>query len=253
MAFSLFKIQLPLFKKAPPPLAAEEHRHIHLGARIVDYKLRRARRRTLGMTIDQRGLRVGAPPRASLREIEAFLKTNAEWVLKKLEEWQAEGKPHRISIRDGAILPVLGEDALVKVENGANRVRWEGHTLILQARADADLRQLALRGLRQRALELFTARTRHYVDILQRPMPKLALSSAHTRWGSCSEKSGIRLSWRLIHAPLWLIDYVVVHELAHLVEMNHSKRFWAVVEGLYPDYRAARDELKRLATTCPQI
>lgn len=252
MRFSLFQLELPLFKKTPPP-AAEERRHIHLGARIVEYKLRRARRRTLGMTIDQRGLRVGAAPRASLREIEAFLRLNADWVLKKLEEWQVEGKGRRILIRADAILPLLGEHCLVKVESGANRVRWEGHILILQARPDADLRHLALRGLRSRALEIFTSRTRHYAALLDLPMPPLALSSAHTRWGSCSQKSGIRLAWRLIHAPLWLVDYVVVHELAHLVEMNHSQRFWAVVERLYPDYRAARDELKRLATTLPEL
>jgi len=252
MRFSLFQLELPLFKKTPPP-AAEEHRHIHLGARIVDYKLRRARRRTLGMTIDRRGLRVGAPPRASLREIEAFLRLNADWVLKKLEEWHAERKEHRVVVRDGATLPLLGAVCVVKVEAGANRVRWDGHALTLQARPDADLRHLALRGLRSRALEVFTSRALHYAALLGKPMPPLALSSAHTRWGSCSEKTGIRLSWRLIHAPLWLIDYVVVHELAHLVEMNHSKRFWSVVESLYPDYRAARHELKQLATTCPEL
>lgn len=247
----LFQLELPLFRRAPPP--AEEHRHIQLGSRIVDYKLLRSRRRTLGMTIDQRGLRVGASPRTSLREVERFLHHNAEWVLKKLDEWHGHGKSRHLAICEGALVPVLGEDCVVRVEQGANRVRWVGHTLILQARPDADLRHLARRALRNRALEVFTERTAHYAAKLHRPMPRLALSNAQTRWGSCNEKTGIRLSWRLIHSPLWLIDYVVVHELAHLVEMNHSKRFWDVVERLYPEYRAARDELRRLAATCPQI
>jgi len=140
----------------------------------------------------------------------------------------------------------------VRVEPGANRVRWMGDILVLQARPDADLRHLAERALRKRALEVFTERMAVYGLMVDRPIPPLALSSAHTRWGSCSQ-TGIRLSWRLIHFPLWLIDYVVVHELAHLVEMNHSSRFWAVVESMYPNYRAARDELKRLAPVCPQI
>ena len=247
----LFQLELPLFRRAPPP--AEEHRHILLGSRIVDYKLLRSRRRTLGMTIDQRGLRVGASPRIPLREVERFLRHNAEWVLKKLEEWHGHGKPRHLAVCEGALLPVLGEDCVVRVEPGANRVRWVGHTLILQARPDADLRHLARRALRNRALDVFAERTAHYAAKLGLPMPPLALSNAQTRWGSCSEKTGIRISWRLIHAPLWLIDYVVVHELAHLVEMNHSKRFWAVVERLCPEYRAARDELKRLAATCPQL
>ena len=83
-------------------------------------------------------------------------------------------------------------------------------------------------------------------------MPPLALSAARTRWGSCSLRSGIRLNWRLIHFPADTVDYVVAHELAHLREMNHSPRFWAVVGEIYPDYQAARDELKRLAANCPQ-
>lgn len=247
----LFQLELPLFRRTAPP--AEQTRHIQLGTRIVDYRLVRSSRRTLGMTIDQRGLRVGASPRTSLADIERFLRHNAAWVLKKLDEWHGHGQARHLAICDGAILPVLGEDCVVRIEPGANRVRWIGHTLILQARPDADLRQLARRALRNRALEVFQDRAAHYAARLHRPLPRVALSNAQTRWGSCSEKTGIRLSWRLIHAPPRLLDYVVAHEMAHLVEMNHSPRFWAVVERLCPDYRAARDELRRLAATCPQL
>ncbi|MBI4989556.1 MAG: M48 family metallopeptidase [Rhodocyclales bacterium] len=248
----LFQLELPLFRRAAPP-AAEQTRHIQLGTRIVDYRLIRSSRRSLGMTIDQRGLRVGASPRTSLADIERFLRLNAAWVLKKLDEWHGHGKARHLAICDGALLPVLGEDCVVRIEPGANRVCWIGHTLILQARPDADLRQLARRALRNRALEIFRERAAHYAAQLRRPLPRVALSNAQTRWGSCSEKTGIRLSWRLIHAPPRLLDYVVAHEMAHLVEMNHSPRFWAVVERLCPDYRAARDELRRLAATCPQL
>jgi predicted metal-dependent hydrolase len=247
----LFQLELPFFRRAAPP--QESLRHIQLGSRVVDYRLIRSSRRTLGMTIDQRGLRVGASPRTSLADIERFLRVNAAWVLKKLDEWHGHGRARHLAVCDGALIPVLGEDCVVRIEPGANRVRWVGHTLILQARADADLRQLARRALRNRALELFSERAAHYAALLRRPMPRLALSNAQTRWGSCSEKTGIRLSWRLIHAPPRLVDYVVAHEMAHLIEMNHSPRFWKVVERLCPDYRSARDELKRLAATCPQL
>ena len=247
----LFQLELPLFRRAAPP--EETLRHIALGNRIVDYRLIRSRRRTLGMTIDQRGLRVGASPRTSLADVERFLHHNAAWVLKKLDEWHGHGRPRHLAVCDGALIPVLGEDCVVRIEPGANRVRWIGHTLILQARPDADLRQLARRALQRRAQEVFVERTAHYAALMRRTPPRVALSNAQTRWGSCNEKTGIRLSWRLIHAPQRLIDYVVVHELAHLVEMNHSARFWSVVERLYPEYRGARDELKRLAATCPQL
>ncbi len=247
----LFQLELPLFRRAVPP--AESIRHIQLGTRIVSYRLIRSSRRTLGMTIDQRGLRVGASPRTSLAEIERFLRHNAAWVLKKLDEWHGHGGLRHLAVCDGALIPVLGEDCVVRIEAGANRVRWAGHAMILQARPDADLRHLARRALRARSLDVFRERAAHYAAQLGRPLPRVALSNAQTRWGSCNEKTGIRLSWRLIHAPPRLIDYVVAHEIAHLVEMNHSKRFWAVVARLCPDYKAARDELKRLAATCPQI
>ena len=247
----LFQLELPLFRRAAPP--AEQIRHIQLGTRIVNYRLIRSSRRSLGMTIDQRGLRVGASPRTSLADIERFLRHNAAWVLKKLDEWHGHGQARHLAVCDGALIPVLGEECVVRIEAGGNRVRWAGHTLILLARPDADLRQLARRALRNRALEIFRERAAYYAAQLHRPLPRVALSNAQTRWGSCSEKTGIRLSWRLIHAPPRLRDYVVAHEMAHLVEMNHSPRFWKVVERLCPDYRAVRDELKRLAATCPQI
>jgi len=247
----LFQLELPFFRRAAPP--QDSLRHIQLGSRVVDYRLIRSGRRTLGMTIDQRGLRVGASPRTSLADIERFLRENAAWVLKKLDEWHGHGRARHLAVCDGALIPLLGEDCVLRIEPGANRVRWIGHTLILQARPDADLRQLARRALRQRAQEVFAERTAHFAARMHRASPRVALSNAQTRWGSCSEKTGIRLSWRLIHAPLRLIDYVVAHEMAHLVEMNHSPRFWKVVERLCPDYRSARDELKRLAVTCPQL
>ena len=84
-------------------------------------------------------------------------------------------------------------------------------------------------------------------------MPAVGLSNARTRWGSCSSLSGIRLHWRLIHLPLPLIDYVVAHEVAHLVEMNHSPRFWSVVESLYPGHVAARKALRQAAAALPSI
>jgi predicted metal-dependent hydrolase len=105
----------------------------------------------------------------------------------------------------------------------------------------------------RRASTLFCERTTLYARKLGVAVPRVSLSSARTRWGSCSEKGGIRINWRLIHLPLTLIDYVVAHELAHLIEMNHSQRFWAVVASVYPEWRAARRELKSRAAVMPII
>ena len=243
--------QLSLFftpSTAPP----EKKRHILLGSRLIEYTLRQAPRRRLALNIDERGLRVAAPRSIGIAEIETFIRNNANWVIDKLDEY-ASRTQRQLAIRDGQRLPLLGAEVGIRVVTGCNRIRWhDDGALVLEARADADLEALARRALQRRAHELFSQRIEHYGRGIARPAPPLSLSSARTRWGSCSA-SGIRLNWRLIHLPLHLIDYVVAHELAHLEQMNHSPRFWAVVERLYPDHRNARAELKRRTAELPVI
>ena len=244
--------QLFLFR-SPPTSAAPKARHLLIGARIVAYELRQERRRRLSMTIDERGLRIGAPRHLSLGEIESFVRGHGDWVLRKLDEHASRAASRHLTVRDGASLPLLGGEVRVRVTAGGNRIYWQEDALELAAREDADLDSLARRALQRRALGHFAGRIAHYAERLGCPPPPLALSSARTRWGSCSRQTGIRLNWRLLHLPPELIDYVVAHELAHLVEMNHGPRFWGVVERLYPDWRAARGELKRRATIIPVI
>lgn len=249
--------QLQLFR-LPPAAAvpATKTRHIVLAGRIVAYELRRDRRR-LALRIDERGLRVGAPPGVPLAAIEDFIATHGAWVLQKLDELSRRAAPRHIPIRDGAHLPVLGAQVRIRVTAGNNRGFWgqteDGGELWLTARPAADLGLLARRALQRRALEHFTPRVAAAAAQLGRPPPALALSSARTRWGSCSAASGIRLNWRLIHLPAEPIDYVIAHEAAHLVEMNHGPRFWALVERLCPDWQGRRAALKRLGAELPLL
>ncbi len=245
---------------AEKPLAANETpRSIALGDRIVPYVLRRAKRRTIGLSIDQRGLRVGAPARASLADVEALILRHGNWVASKLDEWRSRRRPETLKIADGVQLPLLGGSLVVRLALGSNRVVWNeqgaggaGPVLSLLLRGPEHAARVLEKALREKARALFAERLAHYAEQLAVDLPALTLSAARTRWGSCSAKSGVRLNWRLIHFPRHVVDYVVIHELAHLRQMNHSRRFWAIVEVFYPDYRGARDELKRLAATCPQ-
>ena len=241
--------QLPLFQNRPEK-PAQKLRYIQIGARIVAYALSVGGRRRLTMRIDERGLHIGSPHRVTIAEIETFISSNGEWVTTKLDEYAGSGVRRQLAMRNGQRVPVLGGEVEVRVIAGSNRVRWEGDVLVLAAKPDADLDALARRALQRRALEVFNQRVDFYALQLGRKVPPLGLSSARTRWGSCSA-TGIRLNWRLIHLPLHLIDYVVAHELAHLREMNHSARFWAVVRGLYPDYQAARSELRESSHRLP--
>lgn len=240
------------------PLAAgETARTIELGERTVSYVLRRARRRTIGLTIDHRGLRVGAPPRATLREVESLIRQHGEWVGRKLDEWRARRQPEPLRIVDGVQLPMLGRPLTIRLALGGNRCVWNlqtsGQTLTLCLRSPAEASRLLEKALRKRARNLFIERLADHAPRLGVDPPPLSLSAARTRWGSCSRRSGIRLNWRLIHFPLPVIDYVVVHELAHLHEMNHSPRFWAIVSGACPNHQALRVELQGLGKTLPSL
>lgn len=231
--------------------AGEEPRRIALGDRIVPYLLRRGVRRTIGLSIDHRGLRVGAPRRTSLNEVEALIRRHGEWVLAKLDEWRTRRRPEPLRIADGVRLPFVDGELEIRLAVGANRAIWGTGTLTLCLKTGAAAGPLLERALRERAREHFAARLAHHAPSFGVAVPSLALSSARTRWGSCSRRSGIRLNWRLIHFPATIIDYVVVHELAHLHHMNHGPQFWALVESVYPGHRLARVELQRLAAGIP--
>ena len=250
-----WQVELPLWAdRTEPvrPVSGSELRRIALGDRIVHYTLRRGRRRTIGLTIDQRGLRVGAPPRAPMSEVESLIRQHAAWVVEKLDAWRDRPSTMLTPLVEGLVFPLLGTSARLSLSSGRNACYWhppiEGiapETGLELRLANPDAAILVFeRALRERAREVFAERMADFCTRFAIQPPILRLTNARTRWGSCSRLSGIRLNWRLIHAPLDLIDYVIAHELAHLKEMNHTSRFWAEVERLYPDWQSARKNLR---------
>lgn len=232
------------------PLAADETtRSIELGGHKVPYVLRRARRSSIGLSIDHRGLRVGAPLRASLQEIETVILRHCEWVCRKIDEWQDRCLPEAVHIADGTQLALLGRPLTIRLAVGTNRWVWSPQaaepSLTLCLRSPTEAPRVLEKALRESARALFVERLAHYVPLLGVDLPVLSLSSARGRWGSCSRRSGIRLNWRLIHFPQALIDYVVVHELAHLREMNHSASHKALMASVLPDWYTRQAELKQ--------
>jgi predicted metal-dependent hydrolase len=222
-----------------------------LGGHAVEYELRRSRRRTIGFYVDDTGLRVTAPRWVTLTEIDAALADKERWILRKLVEWREHAKRReRLSVRweDGGTVAYLGRDLTMRiVVAGAPAVHLDDQTLriALPSGADAEqLRDAVQAWLQARARDLFAQRLPIYTERLGRSPTRWSLSSARTRWGSCAPDGSIRLNWRLVHFPLDIVDYVIVHELAHLCEMNHGPRFWATVQGLLPGFEAARRKLK---------
>ena len=240
------QLELPL---AVTPVAEPSGtlRYIQLGREIVGYRFRRARRRSIGLVIDDDGLRVAAPGHTPIAEVEAFIREKARWVLRKLSEWRAAPKPQLVHWGEGATIALLGAPVTIALLPGARGIALADGRLgigLVPHVEPAALRRRAIAWIKQRAHELFGERLALYAARLGVATPKLALSNARTQWGLCREDGHVRLNWRLIHLPLHLVDYVVAHELAHLREMNHSARFWAVVAGLYPDFDQARRELR---------
>ena len=238
---------------------AGETRRVSLNGKEVVYTLKRCRRKSIGMKIDGDGLTVSIPPRESLRWVESALHDKADWVIKKLGEWENK-KPARLVWEEGAVFPLLGKPWQLVCSAGANAAPAFA---MAQVKTAVDARQLALplpamltpvqiektvmAWYRQQALTCFGERIALFAAKLGVPQPQLRLSRAKTQWGSCDARGIVHLNWRLIQMPLNLLDYVVAHELSHLIEMNHSPAFWKTVESVYPDYLAARKELKGLA------
>lgn len=236
--------------------AAQEQAHsLVIEGTRVDLVLRRSAQRSFALQVDHRGARVAVPLRAPLGEVERFVHSHGRWLLDRLQARAAARPLPLLDVVDGATVPLFGRALTLRLRAG-RLTRWhpltDAHEELLLPTAVDPLRAL-LRALQARALAWYRGRVEEYCHRLDLPMPAVRLSNARTRWGSCSSRSGIRLHWRLIHLPPALIDYVVAHEVAHLVEMNHSARFWAVVERLYPDWRSARAALRAASASLPVI
>lgn len=247
--------QLTLFgaDAAEAPRTAAR-RLVQLGTRVVEFRFARSRRRTIGISIDADGLAVAAPYFAPWAEIERFLLEKTRWILKKLDEWSKAGRPLRVGGAHGEPIPLFGRTLTLELSEGPKRIQVDGDRLLVQLRRPDERARVKLelaRWLKSHALETLTPRVMHYASLIGRPQPKVAMSNARTQWGVCTQDGRIRLSWRLVHVAPDLADYVVAHEVAHLVELNHSPRFWAVVERLYPDFRAARRSLDLAAAGLP--
>ena len=241
------QFELPLLDRCRDPVARA---HVALDGRLVEYAIRRnPRRRTITLTIDERGLRIGAPWHATEHAIVREIHRHAAWVLRKLAEW-AGRRPAPCTWQDGETIMLLGEPLRLTVLPHLRPVELRGGRLELGCGAPCGPAQVEAevgRWLRGQALACFGERAERYAPLLGVRAPSIRLSNARTRWGSCHPAGHVLLNWRLVHLPLPLVDYVVVHELAHLRELNHSARFWRLVAAVVPDHAERRAAIRSRA------
>jgi len=221
-------------------------RTVTVGGREIAYELsRRPRMRTIRLTVTGTGLRVSCAPGVPLREVEQAIRSKERWLLRHAALLDSSPPP---PLGDGDVLPLLGGGVALAVTTGDHSAwtfqREQGRVAV-QIAAGGDVDAVVEDWYRSVALRHFGALVARRARRLAVPVPSVTVRDPRSRWGSCSARGALSLSWRLVMAPFRVGEYVVVHELAHLVEMNHSPAFWAVVERELPGHRAERDWLRR--------
>lgn len=206
----------------------------------------RSRRKTVALVVTTEGeLEVRAPLRFSRHQIDTLVREKSSWIEKQVE--RAHKASHLTAHRqlgDGARLWYLGKSFPLRLSaSGAGKVHFV-HEFTLPESALPKATSLLTNWYKAQAHALINERVDLYAQRFGLKVTGVRISSARTRWGSCSQKNALSFTWRLIMAPLEVIDYVVIHELAHILEKNHSRAYWANVEQMLPDYKVRRAWLR---------
>jgi len=214
---------------------------------MVEYTLNRSKRKTLGIYIKDGGVEVRAPLKCPKFEIENFLKTKEAWITEKLHKSKKQVEMKKAFTLDyGNKILFRGAEYPI-VERECTRIGFNGECFYCPPNLSHEhIKDICIKIYRNLAKNYITERVAVYAGQMGVTPAAVKINSATTRWGSCSSRKNLNFSWRLIMASDDVIDYVSVHELAHLLEMNHSNRFWAIVEKTLPDYQERQLELRKL-------
>ncbi|MFP4323861.1 MAG: M48 family metallopeptidase [Anaerolineales bacterium] len=239
---------------------------IIFGARTVSYTIRRSKRaRRVKLRIaPEIGLEVILPNDRSEQEVERLLHNSQDWILKNLQRVdQLVAKTPKLQYITGECLPYLGETLTLEViprqrakrSHVSRQADWLRVRLGAQPASESDQNDEVRAALeawyRAQAKTYITARAHELATQYGYTIHKVTIRGQKTRWGSCSTRGNLNFNWRLMLTPRGAVDYVIIHELCHLTEMNHSPRFWALVEQHCPDYRYWWRWLKDHGTTLP--
>ncbi|MCJ7531870.1 MAG: M48 family metallopeptidase [Anaerolineales bacterium] len=202
-------------------------------------KIIRTKRRTIALVIERDGsLVVRAPLRATNARIQEVVKEKADWVLAKqklVKTVYLKTKPKEYVNGEG--FWYLGKTYPLEIVNHAKLPLVLDRRFHLSQAALPKARSVFKNWYRKQATQIISERVLLYASRNGFTYDKIRITSARTRWGSCTSRSTLCFTWRLVMAPMAVIDYVVVHELVHLQEKNHSKSFWGKVKALMPDYK----------------
>ena len=241
-----------------------EHGTIYFNQKPIRFLVKRSsRRRTVGISIEPHWVQVTAPKRMPIDRVIALVDTKARWIAKHTERMQQIEPPKRFV--DGEVHLYLGRELRLEVVSPSrglqpelfsfdfsrkpnSSVELKGDTLRVQVAEGAKVREVLEDWYKAQACSIIPSRVEHYCDQLGWLGPTVLVRNQKKRWGSCNAKGELRFNWRLVLVSLELLDYVVVHEMAHLKVLNHSPRFWRLVEQIMPDYKNRHRALNQMGT-----
>ena len=233
---------------------ATETSTVAWGGTRVKYAIRRSarRRKTVAVTVDPAGgVLVVAPERLAIARLDAIVIRKAEWIAQRLRRAESHGPPPapREFVSGESVL-YLGRHYRLKVlpdETGPARLRggWLHVPAPAGAQQAAHVRAALVAWFRRHAAERLPERVEAWRAKAGVAPPRVVVADQRKRWGSCDHRGTIRLNWRIVQAPMRLLDYVVVHELVHLRHRGHGRDYWQAVGRVMPDYERRREELRQ--------
>jgi len=208
-------------------------------------KIIKSKRKSIALEVnDKAELVARVPKRFNPKVLQAFLNSKLDWLKITQQTMRRQLQLSQREFKSGEIFFYLGKKYKLKILKSSGGLCFDGRSFCLSKNRRDQAPELFTVWYKKVALSIFKQRVKFYQQKYNLKINKIKLSSARKRWGSCSSQRNLNFAWRLVMAPLFVIDYIVVHELVHLKYMNHSKRFWCMVENIYPDYKEAEKWLK---------
>jgi predicted metal-dependent hydrolase len=224
--------------------SSQQRMSIQLSYQLIKSK---KRRKTISLQINEGGeIVVHAPYNTPGWEIEKFIREKQLWIVEKISEKEKQSKAIEKKFLPGERFFYLGEGYPLELHDSYSEPPLKlsfGH-FILNKNHIEEARDLFTRWYKQEAKEKIVERVHYYSNRLQLFPKGIKITSARSRWGSCSQGNQLSFSWRIIMASLTIIDYILIHELVHIREKSHSRRFWTLLESILPDYKKHRLWLK---------
>ena len=209
---------------------------------VIPSKIIRSNRRSISLSInDKAELIVRAPIRCSDKKIYDFIVAKESWIVSKQALMRQSANEHKcIEVQSGEVIHILSTPYTLVIGE-CERTTLRGDKIYLPTK---DSKTKLIHLLMRLAKQYISLRVEHYARMMGVQYKNIKINQAHTRWGSCSGEDGLNFCFRLILCTPEVLDYIVVHELCHIREKNHSRRFWALVESILPNYREQERWLK---------